>query len=91
LFADVLDYVLSASGDWRAMVEIATVPAVLIFAGMLVLPESPRWPYARGNVTGAREVLSRARPDVDAAIADIRDHVTRYDAGYREIFGPRAA
>ena len=32
-----------AAGVWRWMLVIATLPAVALWFGMLIMPESPRW------------------------------------------------
>ena len=41
LVAFLVDYALSGSGDWRLMFGLATIPAVLLFVGMLTQSESP--------------------------------------------------
>jgi MFS transporter, SP family, galactose:H+ symporter len=65
LVAYVVDYAFSASQDWRWMLGLAVAPAVLLGAGMAVLPNSPRWLAGRGQVDVARAVLRRVRDTTD--------------------------
>ncbi|MEU5212884.1 sugar porter family MFS transporter [Streptomyces sp. NPDC020742] len=52
------------SGDvWRLMLVIATLPAVVLWCGMLVMPESPRWLAAQGRFRDAFEVLRQVRSE----------------------------
>ena len=44
---------------WRWMLGVIAIPAVLMFLGMLFLPESPRWLVLKKRTTQAREVLQR--------------------------------
>lgn len=46
---------------WRLMLLIAIVPAILLFFGMLRLPESPRWLSMQGQDKKAFEVLREIR------------------------------
>lgn len=50
---------------WRWMIALATIPAVILWFGTLVLPESPRWLAAGGRNGEAFEVLSRVRAEKD--------------------------
>jgi sugar porter (SP) family MFS transporter len=59
--AYIVGYVLSKSGDWRTMFLVAAVPAALLFGGVLLLPESPRWLAKKGRVAEARDILLRTR------------------------------
>lgn len=47
------------SMPWRWMLGIIAIPAVLMFFGMLFLPESPRWLVLKNRAPKAREVLRR--------------------------------
>lgn len=44
-------------GSWRLMFMIGLVPAILLGAGMLFLPESPRWLVMQNKLDKARETL----------------------------------
>lgn len=48
---------------WRFMLVLATVPALLLWLGMLIVPESPRWLARRGAVDTMYEVLRRIRAE----------------------------
>lgn len=61
LISFLVDYSLSSSEDWRLMFGLATIPAVLLFVGMLTQAESPAWLIARGRLDEARRVLVRVR------------------------------
>lgn len=65
-------------GVWRWMLAIATIPAVLLWFGMLFVPESPRWLASRGRFEDAARTLSRIRDEevVDAEFAEIKRRVT---------------
>ena len=47
---------------WRWMLAIAAIPALLLFVGMMTLPDSPRWYALKGRHDDARRVLERTRP-----------------------------
>jgi sugar porter (SP) family MFS transporter len=69
-------WLLAEHGGWRLMFGLAVIPAAVLAAGMLRLPESPRWLVERGRADTARAVLARLRPagtDVEAEIAGIRE------------------
>jgi SP family galactose:H+ symporter-like MFS transporter len=44
---------------WRWMLGVIAIPALLMFVGMLFLPESPRWLVLKNRVAQARAVLQR--------------------------------
>ena len=51
-----------SGGVWRWMLVIATLPAVVLWFGMLVMPESPRWLASMGRFGEALErAASRMR------------------------------
>jgi len=50
-----------SGGVWRWMLVLATIPAVVLWFGMLVMPESPRWLASQTRFGEALEVLKQVR------------------------------
>ncbi|MGW1024733.1 sugar porter family MFS transporter [Streptomyces sp. NPDC002577] len=55
-----------SGGVWRYMLVIATIPAVVLWFGMLVMPESPRWLASQSRFNEAFEVLKQVRSEARA-------------------------
>ena len=55
----IVSYFLSHTGNWRAMFGYELVPVILFFAGLAIVPESPRWLFEKKRVDEAREVLGK--------------------------------
>ncbi|UOQ59290.1 sugar porter family MFS transporter [Leucobacter rhizosphaerae] len=78
-------------GVWRIMFAICAIPAIVLFFGMLRMPESPRWLVDRGRETEAlavlRSVRSEARADAELAelTANARAEQQRHASGWRAI------
>ncbi|MCW2951657.1 MAG: sugar transporter [Conexibacter sp.] len=67
LLAYLVNAVFAHSGEWRAVFALATVPALMLLVGMLLVPMSPRWLVMRGSVDEARTVLDEVRDPDDPA------------------------
>ncbi|MFT8323177.1 MAG: sugar porter family MFS transporter [Bacillus sp. (in: firmicutes)] len=52
-----------ASHVWRYMLVIATIPAIALWLGMLIVPESPRWYATQGRFKDAFRVLKYIRKE----------------------------
>lgn len=61
LAAYIIDLSFSYTGDWRWMLGSTAIPAVLLFAGVIILPKSPRWLMLKGRDKCALNVLERIR------------------------------
>lgn len=75
--AFISNYMLEGVGgdnDWRFMLGVEAIPALLYIFLVLKVPESPRWLLLRKNdTTGARRILeSIGTPDVSQALEAIR-------------------
>jgi sugar porter (SP) family MFS transporter len=84
-------YALADAEAWRWMLGLAAVPAVVMFVGLLSLPESPRWLLSKGRDDDALEVLRRTRPadQVDDEAEEIRRTIEEESgASYRDLFAP---
>ena len=63
------------SHSWRVMLAIPAIPGVLLWFGMMMMPESPRYFLQRGREDEARKVLNNLRSpeQVDKEIRDIKN------------------
>lgn len=85
LGAYLSDTAFSYSGSWRWMLGIITIPAVLLFIGVLFLPRSPRWLAARGRYHEAQKVLDMLRSTTEQAkkeLDEIRESLKVKQSGW---------
>ena len=78
LLSYVVDFLLKDMPEtiaWRLMLSLAAVPAIILFLGVLRLPESPRFLVRHGKLEEARQVLGfiREKNEVDAELRDIQE------------------
>lgn len=71
LLAFVFNAILGTSfghipGIWRYMLALATIPAVVLWFGMILVPESPRWLAANVDEDTAYDVLKTIRSPKEA-------------------------
>jgi major inositol transporter-like SP family MFS transporter len=81
----VIDRLWGGQGTWRWMLGIAALPAVLLWIGMLFLPDTPRWYALKGRFDEADDVLQSVREpqEVPAELDLIRETAER-DAGEQQ-------
>ena len=81
--------------NWRWMLGVEAVPAVLYFLLLLRVPESPRWLVMQGREVTAREVIERLvdRAQASSLLQDIQASLAGSpgQARYRELFTGRLA
>lgn len=67
------DAALSYSGNWRLMLGVIALPALVLFIGVLFLPNSPRWLAATGRYHDAQKVLERLRSSDSQAQQELNE------------------
>ncbi len=53
--------------NWRWMLGLETLPAILYFFALFSVPESPRWLVMKGRISEGLEILTRASGSEEAA------------------------
>lgn len=81
----------TSAGNWRIMLGLAAIPAVLMLFGLFYLPESPRWLILAGRETEARTAWSQlsAEPWQEDEIDVIRRAADAPQSRFRDLFAPR--
>ena len=76
--------------SWRWMLAIAAIPSLAFFAGLLAIPESPRWLLTGGRHDEGERILARifgasaAREQVQA----VERAAAAEEGSWREVFSP---
>ncbi|RJT45423.1 sugar porter family MFS transporter [Rahnella woolbedingensis] len=86
LAAFLSDTAFSHSGNWRWMLGIITFPALILFAGVMTLPESPRWLMMKNKNALAQKVLMLLRSteaEAHAELEAIRESVKITQRGWQ--------
>lgn len=89
------DFFFSKSGNWHGMFMVAVIPALLLFALLLKLPDTPRWYFMKGLIPQGQATLARfADPsEVERETARIQNELTAtqtLDHGsYRDLLNPK--
>ncbi|WP_342044564.1 sugar porter family MFS transporter [Bacillus sp. OTU530] len=75
----VLGNVFGEAGHvWRYMLVIATLPAVALWIGVLILPESPRWLASKGRMAEALKILQKIRSEsiAEQELKEMKEHIS---------------
>ncbi len=73
-------------GHWRVMLGVIAFPAILMFLGMLVLPESPRWLFLKGFQQHGIDVFRKMllpEEDIASEVAEIERNLQQKQNGFR--------
>ena len=73
VLAFLSDTALSYSGNWRAMLGVLALPAVILLVMVIFLPNSPRWLAAKGQHVKAEEVLRMLRDTSEKAREELNE------------------
>lgn len=73
LLAFLSDTALSYSGNWRAMLGVLALPALILLAMVIFLPNSPRWLAAKGQHVQAEKVLRMLRDSSEKARDELNE------------------
>ena len=80
--------------NWRWMLGLETLPAVLYFCGLFFVPESPRWLLLEGRDEEARKILNQAvgeaeaNKELDEIHASLAKDAGKEKVSVKELFAP---
>ena len=88
-----LAYLSHSPGVWRYMLAIPAIPALLLWVGMIFVPESPRWLVLHKKQQHAKKVLEHLRQSPQAAKKELSEIVKaakemRGQASWKELKKP---
>jgi len=76
--------------SWRWMFYVGVFPAIILFAGMIFLPETPRFLIGKGKDEEGKKVLEKVEDPalVEEAFAKIKEEIAvdQESVGFKELF-----
>ncbi len=75
----VVSYGFSFGDHWHLMFGVGVILAIMLFIGLLLVPESPRWLMVIGREHAAREVLEMVRmasSNIELELFEIKESVS---------------
>jgi MFS transporter, SP family, galactose:H+ symporter len=72
-------------GHWRLMLGIISIPAAIMFLGVIFLPESPRWLFLKGHKDQAISVFERMKlpsDDIQREVIEIEESLRVRQNGF---------
>ena len=83
-----VDYALAANRDWRWMFMTAVFPALVLIAGMIFLPESPRWLAGKGYRERALDCFRRLGrgEEAEAEMREVEEALSEEKGGFLSLF-----
>ena len=92
LVAYLVGLALESADAWRWMLGLGVLPAVALLAGMVRMPQSPRWLVMVGRDYDARATLATIRAghedEVDLEIGEIKEELGQEPGGWSELRTP---
>lgn len=73
VLAYFVDLLFTPSQNWRAMFAVLLCPSLILFFGMVFLPETPRWLIANNRLDKAKKILQRIRITESEVEHDIQE------------------
>lgn len=90
VLAFLVNYSLTATGNWRMMILSGIIPSIILTIGMLFMPESPKWLVSKNHEEKALAILEKLRGNLNAATTElqlIKETLNNKKAKISEIFG----
>ncbi len=90
----VIEWLRFGELNWRWMLGVEALPAVIYLLALMAVPESPRWLAMHRREDEALTVLEKAsgpgqaRRDLDAVLESVEAEAGRDNASFRELFSP---
>ncbi len=89
------NYLMLGEYQWRWMLGLETLPAVLYFFGLFFVPRSPRWLIMKGELIQAKKVMSQFGNNKDQVDTDmvaiqesLDDEKSKHKRSFKELFSP---
>jgi SP family galactose:H+ symporter-like MFS transporter len=77
---------------WRPMLWVGVIPALILFIGMIFMPETPRWLMNKGRDEDARKILDRIEDPayIESSVSEMKKEmaIDSGQQGIRAIFKP---
>ncbi len=80
--------------NWRWMLSLEAIPAILYFGFLFFVPESPRWLAMKGETRKAIEIMSRfgdkenARKEVNQVVESVHNEKGNGKVPLKDLFSP---